>query len=621
MDQTFNLSGLLPDFLSLFNESPAGISATFVMMLIIVLLVASLTVLQKRFVARQKIKYYLDQLADFDSSNPARAHEQLEIKDHKDYGHLWREFDESLVKSHDGDRIFNTLDADHFFNHQTLSHGLISNRLITAVPGFLTAIGVLGTFAGLQMGLSGLELNKDSGVDALQAGIGNMISGASIAFMTSVWGVLLSVLFNAGEKFIERDVSRQIDHLQLRIDALYPRATAEAYLLNIQDSSRESQEVLQGLAEKIGEKMQQAMVESGNAISSSLEDTLNRIMEPAIKSLVQNANSGSQDLLNNVTERLERSLDTAMNRFTENVGAMGAEQKNMMAQASSDVSHAVSGMSEQMGDFVQHLQQQQQSQQQSAQQEREQIRLLLEAGQQQITSSLQQSVESHKRLTDEMSQQVNDSLSDMRNRDEALASHLQTLSEQQETIFTRIADRLQALESSLAPLATANEQAAQKMDNAANGLGLLASQTREAADLLAGGLNDATEANRDAAVRQSDASQLYQSLFNQLETMRSQIQQTSESLAGAASKAENGFSSMEKQVQNFVESLADEVEALNEEMAKMLEEYGKAVNAQVETRMTEWNSHTRNYTDTMNQAVNALAGVVDDIESRTGVAR
>ena len=52
-----------------------------------------------------------------------------------------------------GYHLFNTLDASHFFNHYSLARGLTDNRLLTAVPSFLTAIGVIGTFAGLQIGL------------------------------------------------------------------------------------------------------------------------------------------------------------------------------------------------------------------------------------------------------------------------------------------------------------------------------------------------------------------------------------------------------------------------------------------------------------------------------------
>lgn len=96
-------------------------------------------------------------------------------------GKLWVEFDESLVYSPDKDKLYNTLDADHFFNGKTLAYGLTSSRLLAATPTFLTAIGVLGTFIGLTIGLRGLQVNADD-VDTLRLGIASMINGAAIAF-------------------------------------------------------------------------------------------------------------------------------------------------------------------------------------------------------------------------------------------------------------------------------------------------------------------------------------------------------------------------------------------------------------------------------------------------------
>ncbi len=102
---------------------------------------------------------------------------------HPSYGNLWREFDESLVHIPVRERLCNTLDAEHFFNTHTIARRLTENRLLAAVPGFLTALGVIGTFIGLTLGLESLRLsNSDTqSVEALQAGIFGLIGGASIA--------------------------------------------------------------------------------------------------------------------------------------------------------------------------------------------------------------------------------------------------------------------------------------------------------------------------------------------------------------------------------------------------------------------------------------------------------
>lgn len=113
--------------------------------------------------------------------------------DVRNLGKLWREFDESLVRSADNRHVYNTLDAEHFFNANSLAPGLTGSRLLAAMPSFLVAVGVLGTFVGLTIGLANLGANGDfQNVDEIRSGITALIAGAAVAFMTSVWGGLFS---------------------------------------------------------------------------------------------------------------------------------------------------------------------------------------------------------------------------------------------------------------------------------------------------------------------------------------------------------------------------------------------------------------------------------------------
>ena len=129
-------------------------------------------------------------------------------------GKIWIEFDESLVTIADpsGERLSNTLDSNHFFNTYTLAPRLSDNRLLAAVPGFLTAIGVIGTFVGLQIGLESVDFSGTS--EEQREDIQLVIASAAVAFLTSVWGVGTSVIFNFIEKILEQRVKSKILHLQ-----------------------------------------------------------------------------------------------------------------------------------------------------------------------------------------------------------------------------------------------------------------------------------------------------------------------------------------------------------------------------------------------------------------------
>ncbi len=270
---------------------------------------------------------------------------------------LWREFDESLVLSSDQKHLFNTLDAEHFFNARTLAPGLTASRLLAAAPSFLVAIGVLGTFVGLTVGLEGLVGTSDE-IEALKGGINKLISGAAVAFMTSVWGVFFSLLLNFVEKMFERSALGQIQQLQHDIDFLYPRIPAEQSLVHIAEYGKESKEALQELHERIGDRLQETLNGMSEAMQTALTDALNNIMAPAIQTLVSTTSQQSTQV-----------LEKLVGNFMDGMTSVGREQGLQMQQAAADVNAAVSGMSERLNQLFSSLNEQQGRQMEVAQQQ------------------------------------------------------------------------------------------------------------------------------------------------------------------------------------------------------------------------------------------------------------
>jgi hypothetical protein len=96
--------------------------------------------------SRLKIGFFEHLLAGIESEQLVEQRANLRDKAQKDpiLSDLWLEFDETLVISPDGKRLWNTVDAAIFFSTHTLASGITESRLIAAVPGFLTAVGVIG---------------------------------------------------------------------------------------------------------------------------------------------------------------------------------------------------------------------------------------------------------------------------------------------------------------------------------------------------------------------------------------------------------------------------------------------------------------------------------------------
>jgi hypothetical protein len=351
MNSNIDLNWLFPkvsDF-AFPPSTPEQLSAFFIGLLLFITTFFLLKSFWSSFKARRRVAWLSKLLSGLESESAAiKRNDLLDSagKQKDSIGHLWQEFDETLIeiKRNEIIHLYNTLDAAYFFNPSTLAKGITENRLIAAVPGFLTAIGVVGTFVGLQLGLSELNISSEVSVDEMKSGVSSVIGGAKVAFLTSVWGVSLSVLFNFIEKFLEQGVRKKISALQDQIDDIFPRLSAEAQLQDISDNSYQSRESLQGLAEKIGEKMQESLVEATHGIQQGLEASLEKIMAPAINKLVDETSEGNQ-----------KALEDLLEKFMDGFGQQGEQQRQSMDSASDKVNGAVEGMSTSLEAFINRL--------------------------------------------------------------------------------------------------------------------------------------------------------------------------------------------------------------------------------------------------------------------------
>ncbi len=130
----------------LIPQSLLGVS--FWLALLIVFIIALITIISRTLKSKSRVEQ-VRQIIKGETittlyDNSLSITERASASKDKIVHSLWHEFSESLVQDDRTQRVYNTLDAEHFFNHKTLSAGLTSNRLLAATPSFLTAIGVLG---------------------------------------------------------------------------------------------------------------------------------------------------------------------------------------------------------------------------------------------------------------------------------------------------------------------------------------------------------------------------------------------------------------------------------------------------------------------------------------------
>lgn len=552
-----------------------------VMIVIMVLSVSAVLYHRHRFLRRLTRVRRLIKGQDRNSlaQNRAVTLEKALKEDPKVTGALWREFDESLVYSSDKTQLSNTLDAEHFFNSHTLAYGLTSSRLLAAAPTFLTAIGVLGTFIGLTLGLKDLQINAEE-IEALKTGISAMINGAAVAFVTSVWGVGLSLLLNMFEKIVERGALSKIRDLQQQIDFLYPRLPAEYSLVQIATATEESKEALQELHERIGDRLQEAVAGVTESMQQAFTDALNNVMAPAIEKMGDKASQQS-------TEVLEKLVI----RFMEGMESTGKEQGKMMNGAASNVQSAVTNMVSKLELLFERLDNQQ---------------------------------EKASQISDSMSQALVSVLkkhniaADLRQQD--METKLNQMQKQSDQFINQLIVKLGEVSKSV-------ETSSQHMNTSSTQLGLLSNNLKKSVDLLDIRLKNVTESLKDSADQNKDlASQIIQQAES-LKSLQEELLKATESFKETAIKAESGFQSMTAHQQVFLQEIHKEFNSLGEELKRQVLEiekqaeiwfknYSKEVHTQVSDRMEQWNDTTLQFADQMRRTVSAISGIVDDLEHR-----
>lgn len=79
--------------------------------------------------------------------------------------------------------------------------------VVHQIPGTLTALGLLGTFIGLIIGISTIGF---SSVEAALSSVELLIGGIQTAFYTSIAGVILSILFNVSQRISWNAMLREL---------------------------------------------------------------------------------------------------------------------------------------------------------------------------------------------------------------------------------------------------------------------------------------------------------------------------------------------------------------------------------------------------------------------------
>lgn len=266
--------------------------------------------------------------------------------------HLWREFAQTLHSERSDvrpQRWRATALAETFFTEHALVDTPLKTEFYKHLPGILTGIGILGTFAGLIGGLSQFAVTADA--NAVRSSLGALIHSVGHAFRISAAAIGLAMLFTWIEKSLVAARCRQVAELVQLIDSLFEAGAGEEYLARLVRASETSAAQSGNLREAVLGALREALLESAAqqrassqqeqqqlaaTIARAISEGVSEPMSRLAGAIERNASNQSQQLGNQLGETLSRALAQFSARMDERSGKEMSELQAAQQQAQSE---------------------------------------------------------------------------------------------------------------------------------------------------------------------------------------------------------------------------------------------------------------------------------------------
>lgn len=294
------------------------------------------------------------------------------------FKHLWEEYRDTLHELRGpgaGSTVLTefraTVPAESMFTREVLVDSRLFDDFVRHLPGVLTGLGIIGTFAGL---LAGLQDFKPFPIEEAVKGLGPLLYGVQHAFVASG----ISIFCAMGVVFISRLVLAYlyglVEKLNHGIDSLYSTGAGEEYLARLvkssEDGARATAQLKDALVEDLHKMMtnlvdrqiaaQEASTAAlgrhiGEAISAAISEPMKRVgdaMELTARGNGEQVNTMLEKLITGFMSQLEetfggqmRNIDGQMQRSMEAMMAVQESLQGLLGDIKRTNEHAASQMS------------------------------------------------------------------------------------------------------------------------------------------------------------------------------------------------------------------------------------------------------------------------------------
>jgi putative membrane protein len=295
------------------------------------------------------------------------------------FAHAWQMYEDTLHDQYetvDGEqkllRSRATVSSEYFFTQSLLVDTPLNIEFFKHLPGLMTGVGIVGTFAGLLMGL--LQFDPAGDPSKVQNSLDLLLHGVSEAFIASGFAILMAMVVTGLEKSWLRKCYAQLEELTTSIDKAFDADdVGEAYLNRILDSAKDSatqtkqlkdslvndlkammenlaaenQKSQLALASQLSEAYSKTGAEMAADIGRSITETLQSPLEKIASSVQQvsgDQGSAVQGLLTDVLSAFMAKLESTFGKQMTGMSDMMAQSVNAMRDMQHGFSQLIADM-------------------------------------------------------------------------------------------------------------------------------------------------------------------------------------------------------------------------------------------------------------------------------------
>ena len=251
------------------------------------------------------------------------------------FRHLWSEYRDTL---HDLKRAGNaagsltevraSVPAEVYFTREVLVDSRLFDDFTKHLPGVLTGLGIIGTFAGLLDGLGKFDATTSA---TAVAGLKPLLEGVAHAFVASAIAIGCAMFVTFASKFVLAMFYRWVEQLCHTIDALYSTGAGEEYLQRLVHASEKSEahaaqlkqalvEDLTQLMTNLVERQIHAQAESNRALGTHIGDAITGTLSDPLKKMTEAMESSNKGNSEAVSGMLETMLTGFMAKLEDTFG-------------------------------------------------------------------------------------------------------------------------------------------------------------------------------------------------------------------------------------------------------------------------------------------------------------